>query len=205
MSLTTAQLTSGGLNQLAGALLGNLSGAANPTVSYVAVGTGAGLLSSGLTNGTAYTSLAFQAGLPVGISVGQSLTIINGSSTQTVVATVTGNPGDTHITVGSFTANFSYPIGSGVLSTPSANDTQLQNEVFRNTVTAAVVGANPGEVLITLYIAPSDSPGFTFLEIGWFAGSASGTANSGILMARALYWYPHTTSDSANAQLDTTV
>ncbi len=203
--MATAQLTNGGLNQLAGALIGTTGAAAEPAVTYGALGTGTGLLATALTNGSPYTTLSLQSGANAAIANGTSLTIVNASNTQAVTLSSAVNAGDTTLSVTSFTANFSYPVNSGVVTTPQATDTQLQNEVFRKTITSGVTGANPGEVLIVLYIAPTDNPGVTFLEIGWYAGNASATANSGTLMARSIYWYVHTSSDSANAQLDTTV
>lgn len=202
----TAQITNAGLNQLAGALLGVAGAAAAAQITYVALGTGAGLLATALTNGTNYTMLALQSGCATAIANGTSLTIVNGTNIQTVTLSSAANAGDTTLNVTSFMANFSYPVNSGVLTTPAATDTALQNEIFRKAVSGAVaVGGSPGEALISLYIAPTDSPGVTFLEIGWFAGAASGALGSGILVARAVYWYPHTSADSANAQLDTTV
>ena len=203
--MTTATLTNAGLNQLAGALIGVTGLAANPAITWIALGTGAGLLATGLTNGTAYTTLSLQAGLPFAIANGQSLTVMNATNTQVITLAVAANPGDTTLTVTSFTANFSYPVNSGVVNTPAATDTALQNEIFRKAISAGITGAAAGEVLITLYVAPTDSPGFTFLEVGWYGGNADSGTNDGVLMARALYWYVHTATDSANVQLDTTV
>lgn len=204
--MATAQITNAGLNQLQGALLGTTGAAAEPAISYVALGTGAGLLATALTNGSPYTTLALTSGSNTAIANGTSLTLMNASNTQTVTLSSAVNAGDTTISVTSFNANFSYPINSGVVTTPQATDTQLQNEVLRKTLSSGVTGGAAGEGLFVLYIAPTDgTTPLTFLEIGWYAGAASGTVNSGVLVARAIYWYPHTSNDSANAQLDTTV
>ena len=204
--MTTAQITNTGLNQLAGALLGTAGAAASAQITYVAVGTGTGLLATALTNGSPYTSLSLQSGATTAIANGTSLTLMNGANTQVITLSSAVNAGDTTLNVNSFNANFSYPINSGVVTTPQATDVQLQNEVLRKAVSSAIPGGSAGEGLFVLYIAPTDgATPVTFLEIGWFAGNASGSLNSGVLIARAIYWYPHTGSDSASAQLDTTV
>jgi hypothetical protein len=203
--MATAQLTNAGLNQLAGALLGTQGASAAPQITWVALGTGAGLLGTALVSGTNYTTLNLQSGCNTAIANGTSLTIVNGSNSQVVTLSAAVAAGDTTLNVTSFNANFSYPVNSGVVNTPAATDIALQNEVFRKALSSGVPGGSAGESLLVLYIAPTDSPGVTFLEIGWWAGNASATPASGVLVARAIYWYPHTGSDSASAQLDTTV
>ncbi len=184
--MATAQLTNAGLNLLAGALLGNTGATANAAITWVALGTGTGLLATGLTNGTAYTSLTLNAGSTTAIASGVSLTLVNGTNTQAVTLSSAVTMGDTVLNVTSFNANFSYPIGSGVLTTPAATDTQLQNEVFRKALSSGATGGSPGEALLILYIAPTDNPGVTFLEIGWYAGAADSGTNDGTLVASAI-------------------
>jgi hypothetical protein len=205
MAVTTAQITGLGQTLLAGRLINSSSD--NPLITYIALGTGAGTLTSGLTNGNTYTSLAVTA-LNANIPAGASLTIINGTNTQVVTDSGSGaSAGATTINVTSFVANTAYAVGTGVVTTPLAADTRLLNETFRNVTTAGVVGGAAGEVLINLYIAPTDGASTTYLEVGWFGGAAaSASANTGVLVARAIYWFAHTLNvDSALAQLDTTV
>lgn len=69
---------------------------------------------------------------------------------------------------------------------PAAGDTQLGTETFRKAVTSQAQGAGTNQTVTTAYIAPAEAVG-QIEEVGWFAGSASGTANSGTLVARVLY------------------
>lgn len=86
---------------------------------------------------------------------------------------------------------------------PAATDTQLGAEVFRKALTSSANGAAAGEGLYTIYLAPQDVVGVVIAEVGWFAGSsASGTANSGVLVARALYSHTKTATESINDVLD---
>lgn len=95
-------------------------------------------------------------------------------------------------------------IGTGS-STPAATDTTLNAEVFRKAVSSIAIGANPGELLITLYLGPADSVGTVIGEVGVFAGaSASATPGSGVLMGRALYSHTHTNAESIQLVIDWT-
>jgi hypothetical protein len=205
MPVTTATITNAGQTLLAGRLIS--STADDPRMSYVALGLGCGLLTNALTNGNTYTALQVPA-LAVAVPANASLTIINGANTQVVTDSGAGAIiGATVINVISFVANHAYPTGSGVVTTPLAADVTLFNEAFRNVTTSGVTGGAPGEVLASLYIAPTDGASTTYLEVGWFGGAAAtGAANTGVLIARAIYWFPHVLNiDSAMAQLDTTV
>lgn len=69
----------------------------------------------------------------------------------------------------------------------AAGQTALTSEVGRKLVTAQTPGAT-GVLTTTTYIAPADAAGLTINELGWFAGAAAtGSANSGIMIARILY------------------
>lgn len=96
-------------------------------------------------------------------------------------------------------------IGSGTTA-PAVTDTQLVAETFRKAVTSYANGASAGEVLITLYLAPAEAVGGNIEEVGFFGGStASGTANTGVLLARGLYVHnPKTSIESIQLQLDFT-
>ena len=88
-------------------------------------------------------------------------------------------------------------------TTPAATDTQLGAEVFRKALTSSANGAAAGEGLYTVYLSPQDAIGVAIAEVGWFAGSsASGTANSGVLIARVLYSHTKTANESVNDVLD---
>jgi hypothetical protein len=79
----------------------------------------------------------------------------------------------------------------------SPNDTRLYHEFFRKAVSSTQQGANPGEVLINVYLAPGDAVDKDIREIGFFGGdTATSNANSGTLIARALY----STDDKTNSQ-----
>ena len=93
-------------------------------------------------------------------------------------------------------------VGTGSTA-PAATDTQLQTEVFRKALTSSANGAAAGEGIFTLYLSPQDVVGTAIAEVGWFAGSsASGTANSGVLIARVLYSHTKTANESVNDVLD---
>lgn len=203
MAVTTATITNAGQTLLAGSLIGTPG---QPQITYVAIGTGCGTLTNGLVNGNVYTTLQVSA-LPANIAAGQSLTIYDGTHNQVLTEAGGGaTAGATSITVSSFTANATYAIGTGVVTTPAATDTSLFNETFRNATTSSAVGGSAGEVLLSLYIAPTDGATATYLEVGYFAGSATASLGSGTLVARALYFFSHVLGvDSAMAQLDTTV
>lgn len=175
-------------------------------ITYVAVGTGTGLLSTALTSGTYYTTLALQAGAPSSIPSGTSLTIVQSGSSQTVTTSALVNSGDMSISVNSFQATSNYGVGSGVVTTPANTDTTLQNEVYRVAAPAGVAGATPGETLNSAYMDPT-TPAGTYIEAGFFGGpTATGSANTGALIARGTGWWVHVlNSDSASLQLDSTV
>src|SRR6184192_2730926 len=88
-----------------------------------------------------------------------------------------------------------------------STQTRLLNEVFRKKVTSVTNGASVGEVLINVYVAPGDAVGMDIEEIGVFGGnSAKGTANSGVMLGRALWSHnPKTNLESVQLQLDATV
>lgn len=201
--VTTATITQAGLTLLASALINS---GVDASISYVAIGTGAATLSSGLSSGVPIISLPVNA-LPAAIAAGQSLTIIYSTYTDTVTVTNAGAAvGATSIPINSWTPAFSYPSGSGLVNTPAVTDTALQAEVTRAEVSAGTVGANPGETLVSGYFDPTTATG-TYLEVGYYGGvNASLTPGSGILVARDLMWWQHTVNvDSYTNQLDSTV
>lgn len=71
---------------------------------------------------------------------------------------------------------------------PITTQTTLVAEQFRKAVTSQTVMAGVGSLETLGYIAESEGNSFKTEEIGWFAGvAASGTANTGIMVARILY------------------
>ena len=76
-------------------------------------------LTSALTSGTAYTTLAVSA-LDQAVASGDSILLTSGANTQTYVASAAAAAGATSISVTSLAANFSYPIGTVVQDTTTA-------------------------------------------------------------------------------------
>jgi hypothetical protein len=96
-------------------------------------------------------------------------------------------------------------VGSGT-TTPSSSDTQLAAETFRKAVTTYTAGGN-GELLVSMFLGPSDLVGGDIEEVGLFAGSgATNTPNSGVLIGRGLWSHPSKSgSESITLTLDATV
>jgi mannan endo-1,4-beta-mannosidase len=92
-------------------------------------------------------------------------------------------------------------IGTGN-TPPTANDVQLQNEVYRKAVSSFTPGTT-GELVVNTYLAASEAVNISIAEVGWFAGStASSAANSGVLVARGLYSHVKASTESIQIQLD---
>ena len=107
---------------------------------------------------------------------------------------------------GAATPQITYVAIGTSTTTPAATDTQLGAEAFRKAVTSAVAGGSNGEVIITLYLAPGDANGINVQEVGFFGGAATGTANSGTLLAHGLWAHGvHNNTESINFSLDFTV
>ena len=99
-----------------------------------------------------------------------------------------------------------FALGSGN-SSPTSAQTKLDNEVFRKAITSYSNGASLGEALISAYVAPADAVGANIQEVAAFGGnSAKSTANSGIMLGRALWSHnPKTNLESITLTLDMTV
>lgn len=95
-------------------------------------------------------------------------------------------------------------LGTGT-TPPTIGDTQLQAEVFRKAVSSySVLGT--GEILIGLYLGPTDAVGVDIEEVGFWAGSATSALNSGTLVARGLWSHNSKTNvESIVFQLDEVV
>jgi hypothetical protein len=71
-------------------------------------------LTTALTSGTAYTTLAVDA-LPASLASGASVTLVSGTDTQVFTTSASVASGATSIPVNSADANFSYPVGTTVV------------------------------------------------------------------------------------------
>ena len=76
-------------------------------------------LTTALTSGTAYTTLAVSA-LDQAVASGDSILLTSGANTQTYTASAAAAIGATSISVTSLAANFSYPVGTLVQDTTTA-------------------------------------------------------------------------------------
>lgn len=77
-----------------------------------------------------------------------------------------------------------FGVGTGSVA-PVASDVALGTEVFRDTLTNAIVTS--GKVNIQYYLNSGDANGNTLTEAGLFGGDASAIADSGTLFARYVY------------------
>lgn len=79
-------------------------------------------------------------------------------------------------------------LGSGTTST-DIGQTQLSSEQFRKQVSfQANDPITPGKLITDVFVFDTEANGFRCEEIGWFAGSgATGSAGSGVMIARVLY------------------
>src|SRR5579859_5475199 len=171
-----AVITNAGLTLLATALQ---TPGVQAAITYVEVGTGCGTLATGLTSGTAYTTLALDAALPANVAAGASLTITDGTNTQTVTCNGGASAGASSIPVTSFTASSTFAAHTtGVAVAPQATDLALYNAVARVAANAGSAGANPGESLNAGYFDGTQATG-VYMQVGYFGGStASSTLGS---------------------------
>jgi len=176
-------ITTAGKNLVRNALEGL---ATDLAIKRVAFGSGLGTLTTGLTSGLAYTTLAVTA-LAKAVANGESLTIQNMTSSQVVTASAAAAQGATSISVTSFTANANYAVGDAVTHTPAAGQTALDHEQYRKPVTD-FSDTTDAQLVTIVYVNPTEGNGFLYEEVGWFAGAAAGdTAGSGVMVARLLY------------------
>lgn len=88
---------------------------------------------------------------------------------------------------------------------PAIGDTQLGDERFRTPVTIQTPGG-AGVLTTVAYIQASEANDFTIEEIGWFAGpTATASADSGVLYARALYNRAKVSSESLQIEREGTI
>ena len=98
-------------------------------------------------------------------------------------------------------------VAVGTSSTPpTTSDTQLGAESFRKAVTTYTNGGT-GEVLVSMYMAPSDDVGDNIQEVGFIGGaSATSNPNTGVLIAHGLYSHASkSNTESIQFTLDFTI
>ncbi|GEM_PF-1636541 len=85
-------------------------------------------------------------------------------------------------------------VGDGT-SAPSASQTTLDNERYRQQMTSYTPGST-GVLTSTCVIGPGAAL-FHWQELAWFAGaSATSAANTGVMVARVLYNHDHSSAES---------
>lgn len=85
-----------------------------------------------------------------------------------------------------------FAVGTGA-GTPSANDTQLFAEYYRQAISSYTVSGNQLLLTTTFTSAVANT---TYTECGIFGNGATSTANSGTLFAHAPYSLTKTSSES---------
>jgi hypothetical protein len=178
---------------------------ASCTWDYVGISPGCGTLKTAISSGVAITTIALNTGLPAPLSAGQSLTITDGTNTETATVAAGGAAqGATSIPINSWTPAHSYAINVTVIApTPAATDTALYNETVRVAIGNVAAGASAGESLFTVYFDGTQPTG-VYLLVGYFGGaSATSSTGTGTLMAEdTVYWNHVVNSDSNMFQAD---
>lgn len=93
---------------------------------------------------------------------------------------------------------------------PTVNDTKLAAESSvagaRKSIVgsgAVALGTNPGELIITITFQAPDAANVNIQEVGFFGSkSATTTANTGVLIARALYAHNKLSTESLTLTFD---
>jgi hypothetical protein len=86
----------------------------------------------------------------------------------------------------------------------AATDTALGSESSRKQVTKHTDGST-GAVTITTILTSNDANGVSIGEFGLFGGAATGTADSGTMIARVVWSPAHAKSDQESIQVDWTL
>lgn len=180
---------------------------ADCAIHYVAVSLGCGTLATALTAGTLYTALALDAGIPANLGSGVSLTITDGTNSQSVTTNSAALAGATSISVSGFTAAFNFAAHlAGVCPTPLVTDIALYGESVRLAANTGTAGAAAGESFTTGYYDGTQPTGI-YLLVGYFGGvAASSTLGSGTLMGEDIQYWNHVLNNDSNMyQADSTV
>lgn len=180
-------------------------------IAWVDISQGCGTLSVALSSGGNYTALTMNAGIPVALGSGQSLTITDGVHTQTVTTSASVLANATSIPVNGFTpvANFAANT-TGVAPTPAATDAALYNGLRPPTVRVAAnqgsAGANPGESLDSGFFDGTQATGI-YMLVGYFGGpTATSVIGTGTLMIEDIQYWNHVVNNDSNMfQADSTI
>lgn len=197
--------TNAGLNLIAS---GVQSPGVNCAISYVGISPGCGTVSTAITSGAPLTALVLDANVPVNLSSGQSLTVTDGTNSETVTTSgpVTGGATAT-IPINSWTPAHNYSAHTtGVCPTPLAIDIALYNETVRVASPIGTAGGGAGESLNLGYFDGTQATA-VYLLVGYFGGaSASASVASGTLMGEDIvYWNHAINADSNQYQADSLV
>ena len=184
------------------------SAGVNAAIAYVGISGGCGTVAANIASGVAITSITLDANVPLNLSSAQSLTITDGSNTETVTTSgpVTGAT-TTVIPINSWTPVHSYLAHvTGVCPTPLATDIALYNESVRVACNIGAAGAGAGESLNAAYYDGTQATA-VYLLVGFFGGStASGSVATGTLMGEDVQFWNHTINNDSNMyQADSTV
>src|SRR5262249_7922324 len=147
--------------------------------------------SSALSTSGAITSLPITP-LEGAIASGNSITVSNGSHTQTFTASAAAAGGATSVTVTSATPNFAYPLGSSVVNSAGNTAAGNTNCYDVKTTSPGTTGATKGTDLnfnattnnpfcgTTLIYVQETTGGLNYCWVGNGAGAASGLCNAPI-------------------------
>jgi len=189
--------TNAGLTLVATAVQSN--SASKTAISYVSISPGCGTLNTAITATTVYTTLALDAPLVVALSSGQTLTVTDGSNSETVVTSGIASIGATSIPINSWTAAHSYLAHTtGVCPTPLATDITLYNETARVVANAGAAGASAGESLNGGYFDGTQATAVYLLVGYWGGSSATSTLATGTLMGEDIQYWNHTLNNDSN-------
>lgn len=174
-------------------------------ISFVGISPGCGTLAGAIASGVAQTSLLLGSAPPAALSIGQSLTVTDGTNSETV--TLSGIVVGASIPINSWTPVHSYAANTTVVvPTPSASDSALYGESQRTSVSGASAGSSAGESLVSGYFDGTQPTGVYGL-VGFFGGStATGTPGTGTLMGEDIVYWNHTVNTDTNMyQADCTI
>ncbi len=134
-------------------------------------------LTTALTSGTAYTSLAVSP-LDQAVASGDSILLTSGANTQIYVASASAAVGATSISVTSQNANFSYPVGTLVQDTTTAGAYE-RVAVTNDTTNFALLGTQPAagvavDNATAISFPQSTGPWGTVAYVGAFDAKAGG-------------------------------
>lgn len=88
---------------------------------------------------------------------------------------------------------------------PTTADVKLGAEVYRKKISSFANGASVGEILINGYLNANEAVGVAIAEVGFFGGkSVTGSANSGVLVARGLFSHTKLSTEGIQLQADLT-